>query len=187
MNIFLGTLNKHTEFYNHINQSVSTFLKQKLGSNYDTIHHSFNLSVYYDDHCKLVIGDMIMSVCFSKNLTHLLAFPSKLLKDTTTSMRDVTPLINRKRQLYVLTNVIKPTAYGNQKLQILQDFVHRNTGAEIAQRHFNPIVYLPVMSNYIDMIQIQLTDELHQPLPIKDSKTIVTLYFRRMDKKQHIV
>ena len=45
------------------------------------------------------------------------------------------------------------------------------------QKLFNPIVYLPVMTNFIDMIQIQLTDKLHQQLPIKDSKTIVTLLF----------
>ena len=186
MDILLGNHDKHKELYTYINQSVSTFLKQKLGDKYDTSQHSFNLSIYFDAHCKLIVGDM-MTVRFSKNLSYLLGFPNKLLKNTVMSVRGVTSLSNRKRQLFVLTNAIKPTAYGNQKLQILQDFVHNSTGAEIVEKLFNPIVYLPIMSNYIDMIQIQLTDELHQPLPIKDSKTIVTLYFRKMNEKQHIV
>ena len=182
MDVFLGNHVKHEELHTYINQSVSTFLKQKLGDKYDTSQHSFSLSIYFEFHCKVIIGDKL-TVRFSKNLSYLLGFPNKILKDTAISIRGVTSLSNRKRQLFVLTDAIKPTAYGNQKLQILQNFVHNSTGDEIIEKHFNPIVYLPVMHNYIDMIQIQLTDDLHQPLPIKDSKTIVTLYFRKTNGK----
>lgn len=76
--------------------------------------------------------------------------------------------------------MIKPTAIGIHKLQILQDFLHHPTGEKIIEKRFDPIVYLPIMTNYMDTINIQLTNEFYKPIPIKDSKTIATLYFRKV-------
>ena len=69
------------------------------------------------------------------------------------------------------------TAFGDTKLQILQRFVHKVKDEEITERRFDPVMYLPAMTNNIDMIQLQLTDEKYQPLDLKVSKTIVCLYF----------
>ena len=180
MDIFPWRYVKYNNLFTYINRTVSSFLKKKLNTEYDVIKHHFSMSLHSTDRCKLVLGDWL-SVTLSENLTYLLALPMKETKETEViGMREMTSLTDRKRQLLLLSNVIKPVAFGNHKLQIMQDFLHSATGNEAIERRFYPIVYLPLMHNYMDMIHIQLTDEFYKPVAIKDSKTIVTLYFRKV-------
>jgi len=138
------------------------------------------LSLQNDNQCQLTLGKWL-DVSFSKNLSYLLGFPENIIiAKELSSMREVTALTNSKQQLFLLSNVIKPTAIGNHKLQILQDFLHNPNGEKIIEKRFDPLVYLPIMSNYMDTLDIQLTDESFKPIPIKDSKTIATLYFRKI-------
>lgn len=178
--LFPWRFKNHKKLYAYINQTVSKHLKKKLKHKYDTVKHSFVLSVLNDDRCLLTLGDWL-NVHFSKNLSYLLGFPEKFIQERKlASMREVEALTNRKKQLFLLSNVIKPTAIGSHKLQILQDFLYSYKGERIIEKRFDPIVYLPIMNNYLDMIHIQLTDDSFKPIPIKDSKTIVTLYFRKV-------
>ena len=50
----------------------------------------------------------------------------------------------------------------------------------IVERFFDPIIYQPVTKNMIDSLTIQLIGGHQQVLTIKDSKTIVTLHFRKV-------
>ena len=59
----------------------------------------------------------------------------------TLGQREVDSLDNHSRQLHLLSNVIKPTAYGKQQRQILCDFLHERNTLPIVEKRFNPISY----------------------------------------------
>ena len=95
-------------------------------------------------------------------------------------MREVDSLANHSRQLHVLSNVSKPTAYGNHQRQILSEFLHKQQTLPMIEKRFNPIRYHPVARNNIDMIHVQVTDDDYRPISIQNAATIVTLYFRQI-------
>ena len=88
--------------------------------------------------------------------------------------------IEGQQQLFLLSNIAKPTAYGRYHLQILQSFLHHPKKGDFIEKQFYPIVYLPLMTNNIDMIELQLTKEDYNPVKTYDFKTLVCLYFRKV-------
>ena len=89
----------------------------------------------------------------------------------------------KEQNLFLLSNIARATAYGQQQLQILQTFLHKPKDVRVIVKHFQPIVYLPLMTNNINMIEMQLTDENYDPVEIDDCTTIVCLYFRKVREK----
>ena len=78
--------------------------------------------------------------------------------------------------------MVQTTMVGKERLPILQDFLHRpmdNVG-DIVEKRFNPISYIPLQRSRLDFIHLQLVDEKYRPVKIKDSKTLVTLYFQKI-------
>ena len=166
-------------FATEINQSVERKLKEELKERYDAKHHFFELTIQADKHSYLKLGKWLITH-FSRNLSNFLGFPDRNMKASQMSEREVDQLINRQRPLFLLSSVIPPTAYGKHKLPILQNFLHKATETTLIEKVFEPIIFLPVISNIISMIELQLTNEFYQPVPISDSKTIVTLSFRKV-------
>lgn len=163
-----------------INSQTKSLLKERLKESYDEEKHYFQLTLELSDHCKLTKG-MWLDVLFPENLQNLLSFPSDIIREREIlGVREVDSLENHSRQLHILSNVIRPTAYGKQQRHILCDFLHKASSKEIIEKRFYPISYHPVTRNIIDMIHIQLTDEVYNPIRIPDSKTLVTLYFRKV-------
>jgi hypothetical protein len=164
----------------HINTEAKNILQERWKEAYDVKKHYFHLTLEENDHCKLTIGSGI-HVWFTNNLSYMFSLPHwTIVRSETFGTREVDSLKNHSRQLHLLSSVIQPTAYGQQQRHILCDFLHRASGDNITEKHFTPISYHPVSTNVIDMIHIQLTDELYNPIKITDSKTIVTLYFRKI-------
>ena len=165
-----------------INEATKIKIKQATKESYVEERHRFELS-RERDHCKLLLGRYIKTK-FSKNLYFLLGFDKIIFSSGITSaVREPSSLQYRERKLFLVTDVIKPTAYGKCSLPILQDFVHVNKAHEMIEKRFHPIIYVPISTNIIDSILIQLTDELHRPVQIFDSKTVVCLYFRKVRGK----
>ena len=77
---------------------------------------------------------------------------------------------------------MKPTAFGKQKMPILRNFHNESINKLTIEKHFEPIIYLPLANNYIDLIQLQLTNEFYEPIHIRDSKTLVTSTFAISEK-----
>ena len=164
-----------------LNSQVKTLLQDTLKETYDEKNHRFQLTLGLNDYCKLELGRWLEWCYFSKNLSYLLGFPNVEIKGNKThAQREVDSLANHSRQLHVISNVIKPTAYGKQQRQILCDFLHERHTLPMVEKRFNPISYHPVTRNNIDMIRVQLTDGEYNPISIQNSTTIVTLYFRKV-------
>ena len=97
-------------------------------------------------------------------------------------------IAKRQRQIFVLCSLIKPTAYGVNHLPILREFVHENANDQsISEMRFDPIIYLPLKTNFIENINIQITDTNYKPVEIKDCKTMITLFFRKVKDNDNIV
>lgn len=100
MDIYPWRYKTHKKLYAHINQTVSTHLKEMLKDKYDTSKHSFTLSLHHDTRCQLHLGDGL-NVSFSKNLSYLLGFPKNVIAENElTSVREVTTLIGHRQQLF---------------------------------------------------------------------------------------
>ena len=163
-----------------INSKVRTAVKRKLKNRYHEKMHSFELESMKNNFSKFTRGRGLIPR-FSKNLTHLLGLPDTTFEELQSfGVREMDTLANYSRQLHILSNVIKPTAYGKHQRQIFCDFLFKRSKELITETRFYPISFHPIIRNSIDMIEIQVTDEHYKPIQIKDSKTIVTLYFRKV-------
>ena len=90
-------------------------------------------------------------------------------------------IFNRSRQLYLLTDVVQTTKHGNNSVSILQDFLHyTNNEKPLIKRSFFPINYIRLRKTRLDRIHLRLVDEQFEDVKIRDSKTLVTLYFRKI-------
>lgn len=162
-----------------INKEVKKKVNSILKELYDENKHCFELSLETTNHCRLTLGPWL-KIKFDSNLAYLLGFSNlNFEKEREISAREVDILSNHSRQLHVLSNVIQPTAYGERHQPILCDFLHKYTNEPTIMKHFQPISFHPVIRNYIDTIELSLVNETYEVINIKDSKTLVTLYFRR--------
>ena len=66
-------------------------------------------------------------------------------------------------------------------MDLLQEFIHEANDHKksIIEKRFHPISYNQVKRYYIDNLQIQVVNELFEPVFIKDSKTVVIIHFRK--------
>ena len=168
------------ELLNMINNKVQAVLKTNLKKSYHAKRHSFSLKLLPSQHVVLKLGKRL-EVEFSANLAFLLGLPNKRFKlRHTDAVREVDVLFNRSRQLHVLTDIIQPTAIGNKQLQILRDFVHQRTTKDLSVKHFDSISYIPLMLNRIDTINMRLVNDMFETVKVKDTKTLITLYFRKV-------
>ena len=165
----------------HINEKVTNSLRTNLGWKYEESLHNFVLSHNSNGYSKLSLGSEL-TVRLSNNLYKLLGLCKPTLQYVQPyGVRPISKTIGgERRQLFLLSNIAKPTAYGQERLQILQQFVYKPSKKTVIEKRFEPISYLPLMSNNIEMIQIQITDEDYDPLYLLDYTTIVCLYFRKV-------
>ena len=169
-----------------INSLVQKTLKEKLRKMYDKNQHRFEMKLTNDSYSKLELGHMI-KIKLSPFLQFFYGINKEVLQNREShGTRPLDNLIDEGQELFLLSNIAKPTGFGQQHLQILQSFLHKTGTTEIIERRFDPLVFLPLMTSSIDMIQLQLTDADYQPVLIPDHKTVVCLYFRKVREKTFV-
>ena len=168
----------------YMNQEVKKAIEKQVKTSYDSQQHQFTLSLNERGYSDLALGRGL-DIHLSKNLSHLFAFNDTALRNPgSRSVRRVSTLKNRQRQLLLLCNIAKTTAYGRQHLQILQSFLHEpKPNKPFIEKHFKPIMYVPLLTNSVDRIQLQLAEDDYAPINITDSKTLVCLIFRKVREK----
>ena len=164
-----------------LNGSISSFLKTKLDKYYDTGRHSFSLTMSSShQRVTLNLGSWIY-LNWTPNISKLLGFDKRnfIHGSHVSSIAPSTPKEMSQRVL-LMTDITESIFYGNQRLCVLQDFVHRVKGPNIIEKRFQPLSFVPVIRNYIDTISIQLVNEEQQQITAKDVKTVVVLHFQRV-------
>ena len=155
-------------------------MKDVLTTAYDERKHNCELSLP-NNHTKLTVGEWI-NLKISRNLSFILGFDEERFRHGEyLSKKLPATLQQREQHLFVLTDFIQSTTYGDAKIDVLEEFVHDDKGNEktIIEKRFHPITYNPVKRSYIENIQIQIVNEIFNPIFINDSKTIVILHLRK--------
>ena len=170
----------------NINREVTNAVQRKMKELYNAQQHEFKLSLNENGHCKLALGPWL-KIRFTQNLSYLFGLKETLLQHPEVKgMRHTGSLRNRERELFLLSNIANTTAYGKHHLQILQNFLHKSKGQTLIEKHFDPIMYVPLLNKSIDRIQLQLTTDDYQPINISGSKTLVCLIFRKVSENAMI-
>ena len=89
----------------------------------------------------------------------------------------------REQELFIFLNITATTNYGDEKLQLVQHFIHSKAltaHQRILERYFDPIVYLPVAKHTIESVTLKINGGHQEEVLVRDGKTIVTLNFRRL-------
>ena len=157
-----------------LSDQLTQFLKQS-GST-ETVH--FTLS----DHFVKLKLPLHVSLKLTPNLVSMLGFDQTTFQEKV-HLGTVLPatLDKREQQIFIYLDIVDMMSFGSEKRPMIQHFVHdKDASHGIEERFFNPIIYQPVTKNMIDSLTIQLIGGHQQVLTIKDSKTIVTLHFRKV-------
>ena len=158
----------------YMNDEVNKKIKAVAKQFHDETNHKFEFGLTLTKHCTLNLGKWLHVNQMTSNLSSLLRLPQSSIQHSIKGVHEAGILLNRSRQLYLLSNMVQATTHGNKRLPILCDFLH-STGNDISEKRFDPISYIPIVKPRIDFIHLQLTDDQHKPVKIKDSKTLVTL------------
>ena len=163
----------------YVNQMIFSKLKELLGPYYDAKMHQCELSLH-QNHTKIVIGKWLV-VQMSKNLSLMFGFDqNSFTNGEHTSSRLAASLKLREQRLFILSDFIQPVSYGNEQLPVMQEFIHEVKDTDILEKRFQPISYIPLSHTTLPSVHIELVNELHQPVKIKDSKTMLILHFRKV-------
>ena len=164
-----------------MNEALPKQIEKDLGPIYhNSTNHKYKFSLE-KNHVKMELNKWI-EVLFSKNLAFLLGFDNTHYDGGThVSKRLPATLEQREQHLFILSDVIQSTSYGNMKVDILQEFVHEGdtNKKQLIEKRFHPITYNPVKSSYIENIAVTIANELLLPVFINDSKTVVIIHFRK--------
>ena len=166
----------------NINLQVLKHLRQNLKWKYGEDIHHFDILHSSNGYSKLETGENL-TIRLSDNLHSLFGLSKPTSKHPqsygTRHVKDAIE-VSQREPLLLLSNISKPTAYGQQRLQILQTFVYEASQDKVIEKRFQPITYLPLMTNNIDMIHLQITNLNYEPVNLQDCTTIICLYFRKV-------
>ena len=122
-----------------------------------------------------------MKIHLSHHFAKLFGFPYQTFTDTrTVSVESPITLDKREQHLYIQSDLIQAVSYGDRKEYIMRDFIHDKDGKYgIMEKLFEPILYHPVVKQTIPTISLRITNGLHETIHLRDTKTLVTLIFRK--------
>ena len=169
------------DIVNSVNVKVHSLLSKRLSSTYSPSAHFFELSED-NRHVMLKIGPSLV-VMFDENMSYILGFKDTVFEaGSHESAHMPATLQDHEQILYVETDVIAPILFGIQKLPLLREFIHDlNAKQAIIEKRFEPLSFIPIAKKFIPQIHIVIANQLGAPISIKDTKTVATLHFRRVE------
>ena len=169
------------DFINWLNPYMVKVCKNWLREyKYDEQLHEIKFSIV-KERTIVTLGANIK--CFiSRNLMKMFGFTTQVLAGPKiVGIEAPMTLDKREQHLYIQSDsLIKAVSFGNTKEFIMRDFIHnKDSSYGIIEKLFEPILYHPVMKKYISVIHIAITNGLRECIHLEDTKTLVTLIFRR--------
>ena len=184
LNISPGHYNNGVELIYKINQTLKANLYQSK-FRYSEKSNKASVILYISDEFEEVVRlpTKLASVLgFHKNYlgTRFLTIPkpsTSLWREDAESCVDLS--INT-HNLFIYTNIIKETLVGNQYVPLLRTVPtlekNRNTYVSVQFTNFH---YIPLVSNYIKQITIDIRDDQGDNIKFQSGKVTVKLHFRR--------
>ena len=162
-----------------VNSMVEFMMQTNLRSNYNVKLYGVSFKIV-NQKTVLTLGSE-MKVQLTEHFAILFGFAKKIFTDkVTVSLESPMTLDKREQHLYIQSDVINPIPFGDKKEYILRGFIHdKDSKYGIMEKVFEPIIYHPVMKEDISTINLRITNGLRERIHLKDTKTLITLIFRR--------
>ena len=181
--VFVFPVRKYStveELTRKMNSHIEGAVKENLGNNYDVNRYHISFEII-NQKTVLKLGTE-MKVHLSKRFASLFGFASQTFdKEVTVSLESAMTLDKREQLLYIQSDLINPISFGDNKEYILRGFIHdKDKNYGIMEKLFEPILYHPVVKQHISLIHLSITNGLHEHIHFRDTKTLITLIFRRV-------
>ena len=162
-----------------MNSHIEGVVRDNLGNNYDVNRYHMSFEII-NQKTVLKLGTE-MKAHLSKRFASMLGFASQTFdKKVTVSLESAMTLDKREQLLYIQSDLIHPISFGDNKEYILRGFIHdKDKSYGIMEKLFEPILYHPVVKQHISLIHLSITNGLHERIHLRDTKTLITLIFRR--------
>ena len=163
-----------------VNPHMELILKSILKGKYNEKQYRISFTIE-NQRTVLRLGSA-MKVHLSNYFAKLFGFPEETFTDpVTVSLESPMTLDKREQHLYIQSDLISPVSFGDKKEYILRDFIHDKDGSYgILEKLFSPILYHPVVKSNISTISMRITNGLRESIHLRDTKTLITLIFRRV-------
>ena len=163
-----------------INPLMESILKQNLKEKYDVKQHRITFSIK-KQRAVLKLGSEIQCH-LTENLMKIFGFPYQTLTDArTVSFETPMTLDKREQHLYIQCDLIEPVLVGVRKEFVLRDFIHnKDSSYGIIDIEFEHILFHRVVKQTVPTITLQITNGLYECIHLRDTKTLVTLIFRKV-------
>ena len=167
------------ELIRKANPFMVNFLKVVLKDKYDEKQHHVSFSIR-NQRTILKLGSEV-KLHLTKHFATLFGFPYQTFTEPRTlSVESPMTLDKREQHLYIQSDLIEPVSFGDRKEYIMRDFIHDKDGSYgIMEKMFEPILYHPVVKQSIPTISLRITNGLRETIHLRDTKTLVTLIFRK--------
>ena len=163
----------------NVNPYMVHILKILLKDKYDIKKHHVSFTIR--NHRTILTLGSELKIHLSKHFATLFGFPIQTFTEKRTqSVESPMTLDKREQHLYIQSDLIEPVSFGDRKEYIMRDFIHDKDGSYgIMEKLFEPILFHPVMKQTIPTISLRITNGLREAIHLRDTKTLVTLIFRK--------
>jgi len=86
--------------------------------------------------------------------------------------------LSGQRLMYVYSDIVDPYLVGDVKTPLLRVIAPKGDRDEIVTAAFSNPYYVPVARRGFDTIEVNINDELGDPMPFTGGKSVVILHFR---------
>lgn len=164
--------------------------------NYDIQSNAVSIDMYNGEHIKLSRGLAAMLGFHNRDLDYedlgVSAVTVSNPENPYANPDDAPPIVARYRSadsivdlslrthnLFIYTNIVKETLVGNTYMPLLRTVptLDKNRGTYVSKNYTDPH-YLPLSSNYIKHITIDIRDDQGQNIKFQSGKITVKLHFR---------
>lgn len=162
-----------------LNPHVEHIMKMNLRNNYDVEKHRVLFEI--DNQKSILKLGSDVKAHLTENFAKLFGFANQSFSDKITiSLESPMTLDKREQHLFIQSELIPPILFGDKKEYILRSFIHdKDSTFGIMEKLFDPILYLPVVKQDIPFINIRITNGLRERIHLRDTKSLITLVFRR--------
>ena len=162
-----------------VNPHMVNILKTLLKDKYDVKQHHVSFTIRHQ-RTILKLGSE-MKLHLTNHFATLFGFPYQTFTDVRTlSVESPITLDKREQHLYIQSDLIEAVSFGDRKEYIMRDFIHDKDGSYgIMKKLFEPILYHPVIKQSIPTISLRITNGLRETIHLRDTKTLITLIFRK--------
>ena len=92
---------------------------------------------------------------------------------------DKAPSLNKSSHIYVYSDVGKPRLVGDVNVPLLDHFPISSRRGDAQSQEFKNPIFVSIANGYISTIEIKLTDDTGELIPIQSGKVICDLEFRK--------